>query len=146
MAGINKLASGKWRVQIRKHGLYTSKTFDLKSDAERWARDTERKIDRGESHSRRGPTRLRSFADLIDVHIEDMSDVGKILRRSKSYSLRLLKARLGQHPFHELTRQRIVDYGRERSREGAGPATVGAEISYVKTILTHSGGVKSERV
>ena len=69
MAGISKLKSGKWRVQIRKHGLYTSKTFNLKSDADNWARETERKIDRGESHSRKGPTRLRRFADLVDAHI-----------------------------------------------------------------------------
>lgn len=141
MAGISKLKSGKWRVQIRKHGLYTSKTFNLKSDADNWARETERKIDRGESHSRKGPTRLRKFADLVDAHIQDMRDVGKPLRRSKNYSLNLLKDRLGHYPFHDMTRQRFVDFGRERAREGAGPATVGAEISYIKTILTHSAAV-----
>ena len=141
MAGINKLKSGKWRVQIRRHGVYTSKTFNLKSDADLWARETERRIDRGESHNRRGPSRLRSFGDLVDLHIEDMRDVGKPLRRSKGYSLKLLKARLGRLPFHELTRSRIVEFGRERSREGAGPATVGAEISYIKTVLTHSAAV-----
>ncbi len=43
MAGINKLAFGQWRVQIRKQRPYTSKTFDLKSDAECWALETERK-------------------------------------------------------------------------------------------------------
>lgn len=146
MAGINKTSSGKWRVQIRKHGLYTSKTFHLKSDAEQWARETERKIDRGESHTRRGPSRLRSFADLVNLHIEDMHDVGKQLRRSKAYSLKKLKSRLGSHPFHELTRQRIVDYGRERARGGAGPATVAAEISYIKTILTHCAAVHGVNV
>ena len=51
MAGINKLKSGKWRVQIRRHGVYTSKTFNLKSDADLWARETERRIDRGCSGS-----------------------------------------------------------------------------------------------
>lgn len=80
MAGINKLSSGKWRVQIGKHGLYASKAFNLKSDADRWAREVELKIDRGESHTRHGLARLRSFADLVNVHIENMHDVGKLLQ------------------------------------------------------------------
>ncbi|CAN0325476.1 unnamed protein product, partial [Chrysoparadoxa australica] len=87
MAGINKLASGKYRVQVRRNGVYSSKSFNLKSDAERWAREAEIKLDRGQSLKRRGPKHLRTFGDLIDVHISDMQDVGKPLRRSKAYFL-----------------------------------------------------------
>ena len=49
----------------------------------------------------------------MDLHIEDVRDVGKPLRRSKGYSLKLLKARLGRLPFHEMTRPRIVEFGRD---------------------------------
>ena len=82
MATFYKTGGGRWRVQIRRQGLQTSKTFSHKT-AKRWARDTERKIERGESYSRSGPRDLKTFGHLIDLHIADMSEVGKPLRRSK---------------------------------------------------------------
>jgi len=38
MASINKLPSGKWRVQVRTKGHYLSDSFSLRKDAEMWAR------------------------------------------------------------------------------------------------------------
>ena len=141
MAGISKTPNGKWRVQIRRRGIYASKTFFKKAVAERWARETEFQIDQGKSVTSRGVVTLRSFGDLVDVHIADMEEVGKPLRRSKDFSLRLLKNRLGRLPVREITRERLVQYGRGRALEGAGPATLGAEISYIKTMMTHAAAV-----
>ena len=39
MANITKLKSGKWRVQIRSHNKYISKTFLKKSNASAWAKE-----------------------------------------------------------------------------------------------------------
>ena len=41
MANITKLKSGKWRVQIRSHNKYISKTFLKKSNASAWAKEIE---------------------------------------------------------------------------------------------------------
>lgn len=141
MATINKASNGKWRVQVRHRGIYASKTFLKKSAAEKWARETEIHVDEGKTVSSRHSTKLRSFGDLVDAHIADMLEVGKPLRRSKAYSLDLLKKRLGRLPVSQLDRQRVVDYGRSRALEGAGPATVGAEVSYIKTMMTHAAAV-----
>jgi hypothetical protein len=49
MASFDKRANGKWRVQVRRQGLGSvSRSFLRKSDAEKWARETEAEIERGE--------------------------------------------------------------------------------------------------
>jgi integrase len=41
----------------------------------------------------------------------------------------------------DLTHYPFVDYGRRRFRGGAGPATLGMELSYLGTVLTHAAAV-----
>ncbi len=146
MATIDKTENGKWRVQIRRRGLFKSRTFARKGDASAWAREVERKIDLGQTVSRHGPKHLRTIGDLIDAHIADMREVGKPLRRSKAYSLDLLKRRLGRLPYHDVNRQSLIEFGRKRRKEGAGPVTVGTDISYLRTILIHAAAVQGVAV
>jgi len=48
MATVRKLPSGKWNVQVRKQGHSPiSQSFTTKSDANKWARQTETSIERG---------------------------------------------------------------------------------------------------
>lgn len=68
----------------------------------------------GESVSRSGPVRLRTLGHLIDLHIADMHEVGKPLRRSGAYSLGLLKRCLDDIQSFNLDRPVLVDFGRER--------------------------------
>ena len=49
MATYTKLSSGSWRVQVRRKGRYVSETFLRRDDARRWATETERQVDRGET-------------------------------------------------------------------------------------------------
>lgn len=49
MAGIDKRGESQWRARVRKVGhKHLNKTFALKSDANDWKREVERKIKRGE--------------------------------------------------------------------------------------------------
>jgi len=48
MATFKKLKSGNWRVQVRRKGQYVSNSFRRKSEADAWALETERRIDRGD--------------------------------------------------------------------------------------------------
>jgi hypothetical protein len=49
MASINRLPSGKWRVQVRIKGHYLSDSFWLRKNAEMRARRIEREIDLGQN-------------------------------------------------------------------------------------------------
>jgi hypothetical protein len=60
-----------------------SETFLRRDDARRWATEAERQIDRGEAPNESHIARLKAFGELVDLHIDDMCDVGKarLLRR-----------------------------------------------------------------
>ncbi len=46
MATITQLASGNWRVQVRRKTRYVAETFRRRKDGEEWALEMERNIDR----------------------------------------------------------------------------------------------------
>ena len=141
MASITKLPSGSWRAQVRRNGRYVSKTFKRRRDADEWTVDMERRIDRGESVSKSRPKHLNTLIDLVDLHIADMHESRKPLRRSKSYSLNKLKQDIGHTRINQIDRETIVEFGRMRAAEGAGPATIAMDISYLKTIMLHAKAV-----
>jgi integrase len=66
LASIRKRQS-KWHVQVRRSGQSRTRTFTHKTDAEVWARKTEREIDTGE---------IRAVADRLKT-----VTVGDLLRR-----------------------------------------------------------------
>lgn len=140
MATILK-RNGKWRAQVRRDGHNLSKTFRLKSAAEEWAREAEHAIDKQISPTAPKVTRKTTFANLIDLHIEDLRIAGKTMRRSKRHVLRRLRMQLGTVPLPDLTRERLIAYGRKRKAEGAGPATLAIDISFIGTVLTHAAAV-----
>ena len=135
------LPSGNWRAVIRRKGRYVAETFRRKIDAEGWALEMERRVDLGQDVATCRPASLATFADLIDLHISDMHEVRKPLRRSKEASLEHLRRRLGTIPIAKLTRDVLVEYGRARGKEGVSPPTIAIEISFVNTIVTHAAAV-----
>ena len=127
MATFKQLPSGNWRVQVRRKGRYIGETFHRRKDAEEWALEAEPSIDRGQtplSRARIDPTRP---GDLIDLHLLDMKEVGRWPRRSKAFCLESLKKTLGLVKLAGLYRERLIQFGRDRAKEGAGSVTVGMD-------------------
>lgn len=141
MATFTKLPSGSWRVQIRRKGSSVSQTFLRREDARRWARGAETQVDRGETPTGAKASIAKTFADLIDLHVADMKEVGKAPGRSKDATLRMLKRRLGKRRFGDLDRECIIKFGKARAAEGAGPVTVGMDIGVIKLVLEHAAAV-----
>lgn len=79
MASIDK-RRGKWRAQVRRDDHSLCKTFLRKSDAEEWARERERAIDKEIDPTVKPISRKDTFASLIDLHIDDLATVGRPLR------------------------------------------------------------------
>ncbi len=138
MASFTRLPSDNWRALVRRKGHVLSETFSLKKDAEAWARRIESEIDAGKTPARKDVAGVKTFGALIDLHIEDMKEVGKPLGRTKAYSLEFLKNRLGRCEFENLDRERIIQFGKDRANDGAGPVTVSMDVGY-----THSQMKKS---
>lgn len=141
MATFTKLKSGSWRAQIRRKGQYVSETFLRRKDAEEWALDLERRIDRQEPAVTRKSRDAKRFRDLVALHRQDMAEVGVRIGRSKDFCLTALDEALGALKIAELDRERLIKYGRDRAKEGAGPVTVSMDFGYIKTVLSHAAAV-----
>ncbi len=141
MASIRKQKSGHWRVQVRRKGRCISESFVRREDAQRWGVEAERQIDRGETPTNSRVGQLKSFADLIDLHIEDMCEVGKAPRRSKDATLQMLRRDLGKLGMGQIDRECVVDFGRRRAKQGAGPTTIGIDVGVIKLVLQHAAAV-----
>ena len=138
MASYTQLPSGNWRVQVRRKNRYVAETFRRRKDGEEWALDMECNIDRSGSPKPRAAIKAKTFGDIIDLHVEDMHEVGRPPRRSKAAVLEALKEDLGSTKLPRLNRERLIEYGRKRAKEGAGPATLAIDISFIRTVATHA--------
>lgn len=107
--------------------------------------EAERQIDRGEAPNESRIARLTTFRELIDLHIDDMCDVGKAPLRSKAATLELLKRQLGKCNMAPLDRERLIRFDRDRAAQGAGPVTVSIDIGTIKLILSHAAAVHGFR-
>jgi integrase len=141
VATIKKLPSGTWRVQVRRKGHYLSDSFVLRKDAEAWARRMESEIDQGKTPAPKRVEGVNNFGDLIDLHIADMKAVGRAIGRSKSFSLEFLKKQLGKVRLGDLGRERLIAFGRQRAKGGAGPITVGMDLGYIRTLLADGAAI-----
>jgi hypothetical protein len=83
----------------------------------------------------------RHFGDLVDLHIADMCEVAKAPGRSKDATLAMLKRELGKLRMTQLDRELIVQFGRTRAAQGAGPVTVAMDIGAIRLVLSHAAAV-----
>jgi integrase len=127
--------------QIRRKGRYVSESFRRRKDAEEWALDAERRIDRGETPSSRAKIDPTIFGDLIDLHLEDLKEVGRTARRSKAFCLNQLREKLGKVRLVDLDRERLIKFGKDRARDGAGPVTLSIDFTFIKTLIAHAAAV-----
>lgn len=141
MATFTQLASGNWRVQVRRKTRYVADTFRRRKDGEEWALEMERNIDRNGSSKPRAIQKIRTFGDIIDLHDRDMREVGRPPRRSKATVMDALKVALGTVKLPHLNRERLIEFGRKRAKQGAGPATVAIDLSFIRTIVSHAAAV-----
>jgi integrase len=137
MATILKRGS-RWRVQIRRQGQRAlSKSFPSKAEAAAWARETESRIDRGQSIE---AGRRVTLSELIRAYGEQVT-TSKGMSRSKAQAIEKIEKLLGARRLVELKTSVFVDFCKKREIEGAGPATILQDFSYIGTILRHGGAL-----
>jgi hypothetical protein len=82
-------------------------------------------------------SRLTTFEDLTELHIDDMCDIGKAPLRFKAATLELLK-QLGKCNMASLDREQLIRFGRNEPAQGGGPVTLGIDIGTIKLALSHA--------
>lgn len=138
MASIIKTPEGSYRAFIRRTGAKgLSKTFKTKVEAERWARQTEAAIEAGTVvKSAKGAT----VGDAITAYIKLREGGSRPIapQSNEVYMLRWLERDLGDEIIAGIKPQRLATYCTRRGKTGAGPYTIGMEISKLGTVLKYS--------
>jgi integrase len=136
VASIIKV-NGKWRALVRRKGHRSiCRTHSTKAAAEAWGRMIEAQIDAGKPVAEERST----VADLIDEYRRLRDASRPVLDTStEHYTLKQLKAALGEIHVARLTPQDLVGYCTMRRDEGAGPYTCNMDISKLATVLRYAG-------
>lgn len=145
MASFEQRESGWWQAKIRRKGHpRQSKTFQLKVDAEAWARDIENKMDRGifVDRSEAEQTTLGQLIDKFEKefaphHYRERED-GKEAWR---FQIARLKDELGDYSLSVLDQRLIVKYrdirlkGKGEDRPAVSESTVRKELYMLSKVL-----------
>jgi hypothetical protein len=88
MATIDKRHNGKWRAQVRRHGMGSvSRNFVSKKAAEKWARETEAALEAGtyahkpKEKAQASQPKLSTLGQLIERYRDEVSS------RKKGYAM-----------------------------------------------------------
>ncbi len=136
----------KARVRASRHNkrvFEKSKTFEKKSLAAAWAKQTLKEITEEGIPSIDIPKKYILIGDLITLYLNDQitsKDIGRskaaVLRRLRSYNIALVRA-------DQLTSTHLVRHCRERLNETTAPLpqTVYQDITYLRSVINVAGPI-----
>lgn len=132
MPTFSQLPSGKWRVQVRRAGLYRAATFPTKREAKDWAAGIEAQAYHIAASGYAPVPRDATLADLIDKYCETNA---KTPGRTKAATLEMLKAQIGKVKLSALNAVVLRDFIDRRAAAGAGGVTIAADLSFLSAVI-----------
>ena len=132
MATIGQLPSGRWRAQVRRSGVYRNGVFASKREAKDWAASIEGQAHHIAASGFAPPPKDATLGDLIDKYTETHA---KSPGRTKAATLAMLKRELGKVKLGALNALVLRDFIDRRVAQGAGGVTIGADLSFLSTVL-----------
>jgi integrase len=132
MASLSQLPSGKWRVQVRRAGVYRAATFDTKMEARDWAGGVETQARHIAASGFAPVPKGATLGDLIEKYTESATrEAGK----TKVATLAMLHTRLGKVRLSNLSALTLRDFIDKRLKDGAGGVTIAADLSFLSAVL-----------
>jgi integrase len=132
MAALSQLPSGKWRVQVRRAGIYRAATFPTRREAKDWAAAIETQAHHIAAAGFGPVPKGATLADLIDRYAEA---VAKAPAKTKAATLAMLRRDLGKVKLSSLSAIVLRDFIDRRSEAGAGGVTIAADLSFLSAVL-----------
>jgi integrase len=136
MASIYPARNGRWTAQVNIGGKRKSKAFDTKVEARRWARHQEVAVDAGAKFND------MTFGDLVEEYIGTVSETKEISRTKLNAITNICKF-IGRVPVDDMDVATFRDFVRKRrnSTSAPGPSTIGMDLTFIHTILSHGGAL-----
>ena len=130
--------NGRWRAEVRRKGHpKRCETFATQALAQAWVRRIEGEIEAGGVQPLLGST---TIGDVIDAY-RKLREKGRPINDTSTehYTLKTLKAGLGDKRLATITPDDLVDYANMRKEDGAGPYTINMDVSRLGTVLRYGG-------
>lgn len=132
MGTFSQLPSGKWRVQVRRAGIYRAATFAKKREAQDWATGIEAQLTHIAAGGYAPVPKSATLSDLIDKYTETVS---KNPGRTKAATLAMLKREVGKVKLVSLNAVTLRNFIDRRQESGAGGVTIAGDLSFLSAIL-----------
>lgn len=137
MATITKRGDYQWQAKIRRKGYPPqSKTFDLKSDAEIWARDVEREMDRGVFLDRSEADK-NTFGQVLKRYRKEITPSKKSQKIEEVIIDNLLKTKLSKLKMTALSGSALAEWRDARLLQVSG-STVNREIDVISSVVNQA--------
>lgn len=125
----------KWQAIVRRKGYPSiTKSFDLKKDAEKWARGQERQIDTGTWIDRSEAERT-TLGDLLDRYQREVSVTKRGYEVERIRINFLKRAKLAQYSVAAISGQQLASWRDERLKTVSG-STVTRELQTLSHVFT----------
>ena len=133
MASIRKRGN-KWQAQVRRGGARpVSRSFHQRADAERWARQVEAAIERGD-HSALDQNRAKYVSCLLSKYASEVTP-SKRGASEETYRINaMLRDRIAEIPLSRLRSQAIADY-RDRRLASVSAPSVRRELVILRHVF-----------
>lgn len=128
---------GKWQARVIRNGYPDqTKTFELKADAERWARQIEGEIDKGQFIS---PTEAQrnTLGDVIGRYLIEVTPSMKGATEDTIRLKAMMRKPIAQWSMANLSAARIAAFRDDRLKE-VSEGTVIRELAYLSAIINHA--------
>ncbi len=93
MSTFSQLPSGKWRVQVRRAGIYMAATFATKREARDWSTAIEAQANHVAAGGYAPVPKSATVGDLIDKYVKTFT---RTPGKSKDATLAMLKREIGE--------------------------------------------------
>lgn len=136
MASFRKHGNG-WQGRIRRRGYPDiTKTFEAKSDAEKWARAVETEIDKGQ-YANINEAQRTSLEDLITRFLVEVTPTMKGATEDTIRLKAIMRKPIARWSMANLSAARIAAYRDERLKQVSN-GTVIRELAYLSSIINHA--------
>ncbi len=137
MATIRERGDFQWEAQIRRKGHpHLSKTFELKKDAEDWARDIERDMRRGLFIDRR-ESETTTLLEMLKKYEEEVTPRKKSKDRELTRITKWKTHKLANYSLASIKPKDIASFRDERRKLKLAENTIRLDIAFISSVFEH---------
>lgn len=135
MATLQKRGKA-WRAQIRRNGYPPiARSFDTKADAQVWAREIEREMDRG-SYIDRTEAESTTLKQALKRYLKEITPAKKGAQQETSRIKVWMERPLAKYALTNIHGADLATYRDQRLEEGKSPTTIRNEINIISHLFT----------